>query len=224
MVAAPPSLYHKSMKKKFQNPAWYTNCGEWLKEFYEFFEHIGADNFTNATRKFDALEEEVRRKDAIIQEFVDITQTTNYGRAKVRVVSLMRGALPDELNRLPECFHRPPAVWLTGKKKTVLNEGFAPMGVRDAERKHRSILPLLVEMWDLAADDENERMEIEKAYRNWSADEFEKELYLTINKLEEPTLEDLLEEKLATREAENEIWREKNAAARAKYYSKKRTS
>jgi hypothetical protein len=84
-------------------------------------------------------------------------------------------------------------------------------------------LPLLVEVWDLAADDENERMEIEKAYRNWSADEFEKELYLTINKLEEPTLEDLLEEKLATREAENEIWREKNAAARAKYYSKKRT-
>jgi hypothetical protein len=96
------------------------------------------------------------------------------------------------------------------------------MGVRDAERKHRVILPLLIEVWELSEGEEEERMEMERAYRNWSADDFEKELYTTINKLEEPTLEELLEERISLQTAEFEHWQVVNANERAKEEAKKR--
>jgi hypothetical protein len=221
VVAVPPTPYHNAMRKRFKTPSWFSDCNAWITEASEFFQHIGADNFSNATRKFDALQEEIREKTEIIQEFIDLTQTTHRGNAKMRIISLMRGATFEDLSKLPEAFHRPPAIWLSGKKKTVVSEGFAPMGVRDAERKHRVILPLLIEVWELAADDEEERLQIEKAYRNWSADDLEKELYQTINKLEEPTLEDLLEEATRRKEEEHKAWCEENEEARLRANRKK---
>jgi len=150
------------------------------------------------------------------EEVCILTNTTQIGNAKQRITKLMSGATPDELSKLPESFHKPPAIWISGKKKTLVSEGFAPLGPRDAERKHRTILPLLIEAWELSEGNEEERLEIEKAYRNWSAEEFERELYLTINKLEEPTLEELLEERIMREAAEFEAWQVTNANERAK--------
>ncbi len=224
VVSCPFHSQLNIMRKKFILPSWATEQNNWFAELQSFFQHIGCDNFTNAQRKFDAMVNEIEQKNATIQKFVALSETTHVGNAYQRFASLMKGATPDELSKLPEAFHRPPAIWLSGKKKTLVKEGFAPMGVRDAERKHRVILPLLIEAWELAEGDENERLEIEKAYRNWSADEFEKELYLTINKLEEPTLEELLEERIAKETAEFEDWQIKNANERAKERKKRNTS
>lgn len=191
-----------------------------LNAFIESGRHLLAvleiDNMVNALRSVQKVIRERDRWRAHCEEICQLTGTTQIGNAKQRIIKLMSGATPDEISKLPEAFHRPPAIWLSGKKKTLVSEGFAPMGVRDAERKHRVILPLLIEVWELSEGEEEERLEIEKAYRNWSADDFEKELYTTINKLEEPTLEELLEERISVQAAEFERWQAINANERAK--------
>lgn len=191
-----------------------------LNAFIESGRHLLAvleiDNMVNALRSVQKVIRERDRWRAHCEEICQLTGTTQIGNAKQRIIKLMSGATPDEISKLPEAFHRPPAIWLSGKKKTLVSEGFAPMGVRDAERKHRVILPLLIEVWELSEGEEEERLEIEKAYRNWSADDFEKELYTTINKLEEPTLEELLEERISVQAAEFERWQTINANERAK--------
>jgi len=199
-----------------------------LNAFTESGRHLLAvleiDNMVNALR---SIQKVIRERDtwkSHCEEICQLTGTTQIGNAKQRIAKLMSGATPDEMSNLPEAFHRPPAIWLSGKKKTLVSEGFAPMGVREAERKHRVILPLLIEAWELSEGEEEERMEIEKAYRNWSAEEFEKELYLTIYKLEEPTLEELLEERISVQTAEFENWQVTNSEKRAKEGAKKRSA
>jgi hypothetical protein len=201
---------------------WENSLNAFIESGRNLLAVLEIDNMVNALR---AVQKVVREKDtwkAHCDEICQLTGTTHVGNAKQRIIKLMSGATPDELSKLPEAFHRPPAIWLTGKKKTLVTEGFAPMGVRDAERKHRVILPLLIEVWELSEGEEEERLEIEKAYRNWSADDFEKELYTTINKLEEPTLEELLEERISLQAAEFEHWQVTNANARAKESAKRK--
>lgn len=217
VVAAPLYLPQSSMKKKFQAPSWLTEQNQWLSEVWSLLQHIGVDNFMNAKRKYDALQSSLEEKEKVIQEIIQLTGTSHIGNAKQRINSLMKNSTPDDLSQLPEMFHKPPAVWIWGKPPSALNEnGIAPMKPRDAERRHRVMLTLLLEAWKLTEGNDEERLMIEKAYRNWSADEFENELYFVINKLEEPTLEEKLEEEEAIRLANFRKWQEQNSIARSK--------
>ncbi len=201
---------------------WENSLNSFIESGRQLLAVLEIDNMVNALR---SVQKVIRERDtwkAHCEEVCQLTGTTQIGNAKQRITKLMSGATPDEVSKLPEAFHRPPAIWLSGKKKTLVSEGFAPMGVREAERQHRVILPLLIEVWELSEGEEEERLEIEKAYRNWSADDFEKELYTTIHKLEEPTLEDLLEERISLQTAEFEHWQVTNANERAKEDAKKR--
>ena len=213
-------LYHKVFTMEPFD--WENSLHSFVSDGRQLLEAIGSDNMTNALREIQKVKRERDNWKSHCEDICNLTKTTQVGNAKQRIVKLMSGATPDEMSKLPEAFHRPPAIWLSGKKKTLVSEGFAPMGVRDAERKHRVILPLLIEAWELTEGDEDEQFEIEKAYRNWSADEFEKELYQTIHKLEEPTLEELLEERIAREKAEFENWQVTNSNERAKAEKKNR--
>jgi hypothetical protein len=120
-----------------------------------------------------------------------------------------------DFTKLPSLFHKIPAIWLSGKPDNKLAKGFAPMRVRDAERAHRVVVPLLIEAWSLIKGDKEVEEDIEKDYRNMSADQFESELYVYIHDLEEPTLEEQLAERAQLSAAEWEQWKEENAKARA---------
>ncbi len=200
---------------------WEKSLISFITDGRQLLTEMGSDNMSNALKAINAVIADRERWKKHCEEICEITGTVQIGNAKQKIKKLVSGATPDDLSKLPEAFHRPPAIWLTGKKKTLLIEGFAPMGPRDAERKHRVILPLLMEVWELSEGDEEERLAIEKAYRNWSADDLERELYLTINKLEEPTLEDLLEERVTRQEAEFENWQKGNSEAREKRAKKR---
>lgn len=128
-----------------------------------------------------------------------------------------------DVSRLPSLFHKIPAIWLTGKPDTKIAKGFAPMRVKDAERAYRSIVPLLIEAWNLVDGDEEIQLQVEKDYRNMSARQFESELFAYIHELEEPTLEEQLAERAALKESEFEDWRERNAQAREKRTRKSST-
>ena len=166
---------------------------------------------TNATQKVDKV---VRDYQKAQERVMDMGYSSLAIALKALAQLKNKGAF--DLANLPVVFHRPPMIWLTGRATTKKLEGFAPMRVRDAERKHRVILPLLLEAWDLAKDDEETKAKIEAGYRSWSADEFEKELYVFIYDLEEPTLEEQFTEQTEQRTSEFAEWQQKNAAARAK--------
>ena len=92
--------------------------------------------------------------------------------------------------QLPEVFHKVPSLWLSGRPPSKRKIAFPPMSVRQAERKHRVIAPLLIEAWVLSSDDESIRDKITTEYLSTSADEFEKTLYRYIHDLEEVSLEE----------------------------------
>ncbi len=214
MVAAPLTPTTKIHAMEPFN--WENSLKAFITDGRQLLQVLGSDNMSNALREIQKVIRERDTWKAHCEEICKLTNTTQVGNAKQRITKLMSGATDDELSKLPEAFHKPPAIWISGKKRTLVSEGFAPLGPRDAERKHRTILPLLIEAWELSEGNESEQLEIEKAYRNWSAEEFERELYLTINKLEEPTLEELLEERIMRETAEFEAWQVTNANARAK--------
>jgi hypothetical protein len=153
-----------------------------------------------------------------------IAQDMGYSSVKIALKALrqMKEQPAYDISKLPPLFHKMPAIWLSGKPDTKGQKGFAPMRVRDAERLHRVIVPLLIEAWTLIDGDEEVQLQVEKDYRNMSADQFERELYTYIYDLEEPTLEEQLAERASISQAEYDKWREKNAEARAKRADRKR--
>ena len=154
-----------------------------------------------------------------------IAREMGYSSVKIALKALrqMKEQPAYDISKLPAVFHKMPAVWLSGKPNSKVSKGFAPMRVRDAERQHRIIVPLLIEAWNLIDGDEEVQLQVESAYRTTSADEFERELYKYIYDLEEPTLEEQLAERTAINEAEFADWKERNATTRAKRDSKQKS-
>jgi hypothetical protein len=98
----------------------------------------------------------------------------------------------DDINQLPEVFHTVSNIWLSGKADSAPNkqDGFKPLSLSQAKRRHRVITPLLIEAWQLSKGDEVIRENIEYEYRTTSVDWFEKQLYRYIYDLEPVTLEE----------------------------------
>ena len=157
--------------------------------------------------------------DAALRDYFEMEETAQklgYTSVKIALKALgqMKQQPAYDLTKLPSVFHKIPSVWLSGKPDTKLKQGFKPMRVRDAERQHRVIVPLLIEAWALIQGDAEVEAQLERDYRNVSAAEFERFLYEYIYDLEEPTLEEQLAERQAVSQAEFEEWQEKNAEAR----------
>jgi hypothetical protein len=154
----------------------------------------------------------------LFMEYEKIAHEMGYSSVKVALKALrqMKEQPAYDITKLPPLFHKMPAIWLSGKPDSKGQKGFPPMRVRDAERQHRVIVPLLIEAWALIGGDEEVQLQVEKDYRNMSADQLERELYTYIYELEEPTLEEQLAERAAVKQAEFEDWKEQNARAREK--------
>jgi hypothetical protein len=151
------------------------------------------------------------------QELEEKAKELNYVSAKSAMMALSQYKTRDkdvDISSLPTVFHRVPSIWLSGRAKTKLKSGFAPMRVRDAERQHRVMIPLLIEAWALTEGDSEVQQQIEAEYRNSSAADFERALYEYIYELEEPTLEEQLADRAATSAAEFAEWQAENARAR----------
>ena len=102
----------------------------------------------------------------------------------------------NDISSLPEVFHTPPHSWIWGVTQDQKRgrAGTVGLGVREAERRHRMIMPLLLEAWELATDNYDIQKELIICYRTESPKEFEAELYTYIHNLEPLTIEEELEE------------------------------
>jgi hypothetical protein len=111
----------------------------------------------------------------------------------LKALSMMtEGTAVTSLKQLPEVFHTVPHNWIFGKADSAPNkqDGFKPLSLSQAQRRHRTITPLLIEAWELTEGDQTTRDEIEYYYRTTSDVDFEKELYTYIHKLEPLPLEE----------------------------------
>jgi hypothetical protein len=150
----------------------------------------------NARKKLLKLSRERQKH----EEFVSSLGYSSLSRALKALGQYKQGSGPINIEHLPEVFHKVPSVWLSGKPKTKKDPGFAPLRPRDAERQHRVITPLLLEAWEIA--DEKAQDTMLSDYLRVSANEFEKQLYIFINELEEVTFEDEIEERRPTSNAD----------------------
>jgi hypothetical protein len=139
---------------------------------------------TNALQKTLKLSRDRLKHEALIQDL----GYSSLGLALKALGQYKKGDSPIDINHLPEVFHKIPAIWLSGKPKTKKEAGFAPLRVKDAQRQHRVMAPLLAEAWDLADDDMKDI--ITQEYLSSSAAEFERNLYKYINDLEEVSFEE----------------------------------
>lgn len=97
------------------------------------------------------------------------------------------------IQRLPAIFHKVPGIWISGKPKTKIDKGFAPLRPRDAERQHKSLLPWILEVWQLSEDAENceeIRASLQRDYLTMHHEDFSRACYIFINDLEVPELEE----------------------------------
>jgi hypothetical protein len=97
-----------------------------------------------------------------------------------------------DISTLPQVYHRPPMIWLQGRKENKRKdiEGSAPMAVRHAERRHRTMMPLLLEAWALIDGDPEEVEALEYNYLIGTPNEYERFLYELIYNLEPIPLEE----------------------------------
>jgi hypothetical protein len=158
----------------------------------------------------------VSKVDAAVREYLVLEALAKeLGYKSVRValkaLSQMKQQPTYDLTKLPETFHKVPAIWLDGKTPNRVHPGFAPLSRTQAERAHRVIMPLLIEAWELSKDEENVRDQVTNAYLTSSADEFEKDLYKYIYDLEEVPLEVQLAEAAAIKKAEGIDYENANA-------------
>ena len=155
-------------------------------------------NSTNIKQKLSKT-----RKDILVYESkAKELGYSSLGNALKALSMITNRETGDYLSKLPEVFHKPPHSWIWGvtqdKKKN--RAGTVGLGVREAERRHRMIIPLLSEAWDLAEANGletgvyNIQREILVSYRTDSHKEFESSLYTYIHNLEPLTLEEEFEE------------------------------
>ena len=125
------------------------------------------------------------------------------------------------IGTLPEEFHSVPQIYLRGRAKTSVSDGFPPMTLRAAQREHTQIVQLLLEAWPLADEDDRDAMLI--SYLSESAEEFKQMLYEFLYKTDSPLEEQLLNEIKQRETMEKwEDWGTANANARSKEASKRR--
>jgi hypothetical protein len=157
-------------------------------------QRLGVNNVYNIVGKLNGLEAEVKRLTEIKEWFIERTGTRDIGQAKSRVNALLNKDEAVDATSLPDVFHKPAAIWLTGRPKSTLSKddkGFPPLRVRDAELQHRGVLPWLLEAWTLAdtySNGEEVRDELVKRYLSTTPDEFTRLCYMHIHDMEEPEL------------------------------------
>ena len=185
----PPHTMKKSVNWKEAQERYYKNVAEVMNLL-----GIESDNDVNLLRSVKCLQKELVTAERTINEFVEISQTKDKCAAKKRFRSLMNKDETVDATSLPDVFHKPAAIWLTGRPKSTLrkeDKGFPPLRVRDAELQHRGVLPWLLEAWQLAdtySNGEEVRDELVKRYLSTTPDEFTRLCYMRIHDMEEPDL------------------------------------
>lgn len=133
---------------------------------------------TNLGNALKAIKRELREYRTHLAEARSLGTTLPNVMKSYRMTKHGGDYMHEAKNLVPERFHKVPAAWL--KKLTVTK----------AERKHRTVMPLIIEAWQLAADYGDVREQMLAEYLTASAEDYERLLFMFINDLEEVDIDE----------------------------------
>jgi len=144
-------------------------------------------NSTNIIRKLSKVRQQLLTVEA---------KAASLGYTSVEIALKALGQFKSDkyvdASKLPEVLQNLPYIWVNGRAENPKRgvEGLVPLGVKQAKRKYDQILPLLVEAWNLAADEPEIREQIIYNYQTDSCTQFEADLYTYIHCLEPLTFQE----------------------------------
>ena len=115
----------------------------------------------------------------------------------IKALSQIKEGNAQAADILPDTLRTLPNIWLSGKPEGKKTKGFVGLTLSKALRRHRVMMPLMIEVWQLTAGNEELQEQVIYNYLRMSSDDFEKELFRYIYELEEVPLEEEFEDVVA---------------------------
>jgi hypothetical protein len=115
----------------------------------------------------------------------------------LKALSQIKEGNAQAADMLPDTLRTLPNIWLSGKPEGKKTKGFVGLTLSKALRRHRVMMPLMIEVWQLIAGNEELQEQVIYNYLRMSSDDFEKELFRYIYELEEVPLEEEFEDVVA---------------------------
>jgi hypothetical protein len=181
--------FYKQTKKELMKN------NELLQFLYTWVVDLGVPetqaNSTNIIRKLTKVRQQILTIEA---------KSAALGYTSVEVALKALGQMKSDkyvdASNLPEVLQNLPYIWVNGRAPSPKRglDGLVPLGVKQAKRKYNQILPLLVEAWNLAADEPEIREQIVYNYQTESCAQFEADLFTYIHCLEPLSFEEEVED------------------------------
>ena len=78
------------MAKQKRNFTWEVHQKKFIDEVWKIFDQLEVDNPTNALRKICSQQRIIADHEKTLKEYLELTNTTQHGNAKQRILSLTR--------------------------------------------------------------------------------------------------------------------------------------
>ena len=119
----------------------------WAEKLMAVENRVGISGLGNLEQHIFGLRREIEGLEADIQEFIEISECANKGRAKSHFRTLMREKrVQVDLTLVREIFHKMSWTWLKGvpKKGKILAE--APLSAERAILEHETLMPRIIRL------------------------------------------------------------------------------
>jgi len=162
-----------------------------LQSIDALLDELGADTVHNAHQKIEGKNNKIAQLEEDLRQFIEISGTTNKGRAKDVFKTLMKQQAENlDLSALPEIFHKPAPIWIQGRNVPEENGGFLRLSPTKAEKSHRTMLHRIVEAWSLTYTRDAElgealREQMIEKYQTLAPEKFDTICYSYINQIDD---------------------------------------
>jgi hypothetical protein len=180
-----------SKRNKVRQHAIASSLEKHLHNIDSLLDALGADTLHNAHQKIEGKNNKIAQLEEDLRQFIEISGTTNKGRAKDTFKNLMRQQAENlDLSSLPEIFHKPSPIWILGRNVPKEDGGFLRLSPSKAEKHHRTMLHRIIEAWSLtytrdAGLGEALREEMVEKYRTLAPEKFDTICYSYINEIDD---------------------------------------
>lgn len=180
-----------SKQNKVRQHAIASSLGKHLQNIDTLLDALGADTLHNAHQKIEGKNNKIAQLEEDLRQFIEISGTTNKGRARETFKNLMRQQAENlDLSVLPEILRKPSPIWVLGKNVPKEDGGFLRLSPTKAEKHHRTMLHRIIEAWSLtytrdAGLGEALRTEMIEKYKTHSPESFDTVCYSYINEIDD---------------------------------------
>ena len=158
---------------------------QWLNEWNTFQADLGIRGLVNIKRHVYGIRKDLKEAEELIEEFISITGCTNKGRAKSKILNLMRKDKENkDLTLVRSEFLKIASIWFEGTPRIGKKSGEAKLTVAQAELRHEQLMPLVVRLHKMCEELENGEDILEdfiSKYYTLGCHDFTTKLFIFVN-------------------------------------------